>query len=108
MLTKRLNLIAICGVLSWRIFWMTMVQRSAPQVSPLLALTEGELLLLDEITAARTGNASSNSTLADYLLCIARLGGYLARAHDPPPGNIVMWRGLSRLTDTIYLRYTDY
>src|SRR5439155_10794638 len=30
---------------------------------------------------------------------IARLGGYLARANDPAPGNIVMWRGLSRLTD---------
>lgn len=34
-----------------------------------------------------------------YLIKIARLGGYLARAKDPPPGNIVMWRGLSRLTD---------
>ena len=30
---------------------------------------------------------------------IARLGGYLARAKDPPPGNIVMWRGLTRLND---------
>jgi Transposase DNA-binding len=25
--------------------------------------------------------------------------GYLARASDPPQGNIVMWRGLARLTD---------
>jgi hypothetical protein len=32
------------------------------------------------------------------LIKIAKLGGYLARANDPPPG-IVMWRGLSRLTD---------
>lgn len=23
---------------------------------------------------------------------------YLARVNDPPPGNMVMWRGLSRLT----------
>jgi len=30
---------------------------------------------------------------------IARLGGYLARANDSPPGNMVIWRGLSRLTD---------
>jgi hypothetical protein len=30
---------------------------------------------------------------------LARLGGYLARAKDTPPGNTVMWRGLSRLTD---------
>ncbi|MGH6755314.1 MAG: hypothetical protein ACREDP_24430, partial [Bradyrhizobium sp.] len=34
-----------------------------------------------------------------YLDKIARLGGYLGRASDPPPGNIVMWRGLARLTD---------
>jgi hypothetical protein len=27
------------------------------------------------------------------------MGGYLARGHDPPPGNTVMWRGLSRLMD---------
>ena len=38
-------------------------------------------------------------TLSCYLVNIPRLGGYLARASDPPPGNIVMWRGLSRLTD---------
>jgi hypothetical protein len=38
-------------------------------------------------------------TLSHYLIKIAWLGGYLARASDPPPGNTVMWRGLSRLTD---------
>jgi hypothetical protein len=38
-------------------------------------------------------------TLGTYLTNIARLGGYLARANDPSPGNMVMWRGLSRLTD---------
>ena len=30
---------------------------------------------------------------------VARLGGYLARTNDSPPGNMVMWRGLSRLID---------
>ena len=33
------------------------------------------------------------------LLQLARLGGYLARASDPPPGNTVIWRGMARLTD---------
>lgn len=37
--------------------------------------------------------------MSGYLVKIARLGGYLAHASDPSPGNIVMWRGLSRLTD---------
>ncbi|WP_292589651.1 hypothetical protein [Mesorhizobium sp.] len=37
--------------------------------------------------------------MAFYISKIARLGGYLNRTRDPPPGNIVMWRGLTRLTD---------
>lgn len=41
----------------------------------------------------------SKSTLSLYLTKLAQLGGYLARAKDPPPGNIVMWRGITRLTD---------
>ena len=93
------NLIAVCCVLGWRIFWMTMVRRATPQDSPLLALTEVEVFILDQVATTQRGNNPNNTTLADYLLRIARLGGYLARAHDPPPGNVVMWRGLSRLTD---------
>ena len=30
---------------------------------------------------------------------LARLGGYLARNSDPPPGNTVLWRGWRRLID---------
>jgi len=33
------------------------------------------------------------------LILQVHLGGYLARAHDPPPANKVMWRGWSRLAD---------
>ena len=33
------------------------------------------------------------------LVQLAKLGGYLARARDPPPGNIMIWRVISRLTD---------
>ncbi len=35
------------------------------------------------------------------LIQLARLGGYLARASDPPPGNTVIWRGMTRLTDIV-------
>ena len=37
--------------------------------------------------------------LSEYMREIARLGGYLARSHDPPPGNMIMWRGWTRLMD---------
>ncbi len=37
--------------------------------------------------------------LQDYIYLLARMGGYLARKSDPPPGNTVIWRGLSKLYD---------
>jgi hypothetical protein len=92
------NLIAVFCILSWRIFWMTMMNRVAPLVSPLVALTNVETQLLDNFfPEMRQGRKAA--TLSTYLIKIARLGGYLARTKDSPPGNMVMWRGLSRLTD---------
>jgi hypothetical protein len=93
------NLIAVFCILSWRIFWMTMMNRVAPEASPLVALTPLETRLLDELLRNDTNKRCGRRTLSVYLTKIARLGGYLARAKDPPPGNTVMWRGLSRLTD---------
>jgi hypothetical protein len=37
--------------------------------------------------------------LSHYLTKLARLGGYLARNSDPPPGNETFWRGLTRLNN---------
>jgi hypothetical protein len=91
------NLIAVFCILSWRIFWMTMMNRVAPVASPLVALTNIETHLLDRLLP--TTIERPKATLSTYLVKIARLGGYLKRAKDSPPGNMVMWRGLSRLTD---------
>ncbi|HJZ57710.1 MAG TPA: hypothetical protein VKE74_22315 [Gemmataceae bacterium] len=44
---------------------------------------------------------AARRTVAHYLVEIAKLGGYLARAKDPPPGNLVIWRGLIRLADIL-------
>ena len=93
------NLISVFCILSWRVFWMTMMNRSAPQAPAKLALTKTEIRLLDHPIEDAGKGRSQAKTLCHYLTKIARLGGYLARASDPPPGNMVMWRGLSRLTD---------
>ena len=91
---RLVNLLALFCILSWRLFWLTMLNRAAPDASPRLALTKGEVCLLDRM-AGRPSSRSPPTTLSSYLTQIARLGGYLARASDPPPGNTVMWRGWS-------------
>ena len=95
---RRVNLIAVLCILSWRIFWITMLNRTRPEANPDEAFTELEQYLLDELAPDKP-NQPRKAPLAHYIVKLARLGGYLARTHDPPPGNIVIWRGLSRLTD---------
>jgi hypothetical protein len=35
--------------------------------------------------------------LGDAIRLIARLGGYLGRASDPPPGHQLLWQGYKQL-----------
>jgi len=92
------NLIAIFCIVSWRIFWMTMIARLSPNAQPELAFTKEELEVLDAMPNNKP-NSIQNKSLSYYLNKVARLGGYMNRALDSPPGNIVMWRGLSKLAD---------
>lgn len=95
---RLVNLIAVLTILSWRIFWITMLNRTNPNAFPAEAFTDLDQYLLDELVPNQ-GSAPARPSLHHYIIKLARLGGYLARVHDPPPGNTVIWRGLSRLTD---------
>src|SRR5260370_17496242 len=92
------NMLAILCILSWRVFWVTMMNRTIPDATPELVFTPTEIYLLDQLVSDNARVAPVGNSLSVYLTKLARLGGYLARARDPPPGNIVIWRGLSRLT----------
>jgi len=75
-----------------------MLNRTRPGASPDEAFTELDQYLLDELVPDKSAR-NRTAPLANYITKPARLGGYLARAHDPPPGNTVIWGGMSRLTD---------
>ena len=96
---RLVKLIAVFCIMSWRIFWMTMLTRAAPNAPPEAALTTLEVRILHRLLPDKGAIRRHREPLGSYLTKIAKLGGYLARKKDPPPGNIVMWRGLSRLTD---------
>jgi hypothetical protein len=93
------NLMAVFCILSWRVFWLTMLNRTSPNAAPYTALASIEIGLLDRLVTDVGNRRCRSETLSFYLTKLARLGGYLARSSDPPPGNTVIWRGLSRLTD---------
>ena len=100
---RLVKLLALMIVVGWRIFWITMSARAHPDAEPETVLTSAEIAALDQINATRFRSTHiANKTLATYVLQIAMLGGYLARAHDPPPGNVVIWRGITRLQDITF------
>jgi len=63
--------------------------------------TDLEQRLLDRLvpTPEILKTPSRGSHLSPYVTKLAKLGGFLARTRDGPPGNTVIWRGLVRLTD---------
>jgi len=91
------NLIAMMCILAWRVLWLTTVNRTSPELPAKLVFTEVEMKLLERLVPAKDG--ATKKTVGRFLTLLARLGGYLNRKRDAPPGNMVLWRGMARLTD---------
>jgi len=91
------NLIAVLCIVAWRLFWLTMVNRTNPKTSVDTVFTDTEIAILNHLSGDPEQTPPRN--IAHYLLAVAKLGGYLNRKNDGPPGNAVLWRGLTRLTD---------
>lgn len=91
------NLIAVFCIIAWRVFWLTMVHRTNPKSPADAVFTQTEIKILNHLAGDSPKKPAKN--VAHYLIIVAKLGGHLARKDDGPPGNTVMWRGLTRLTD---------
>src|SRR3981189_1608329 len=61
------NLLAILCLLSWRIFWITMLNRAIPEAAPELAFTPQEIYLLDQLVSDTAKTAAMGNGLSLYL-----------------------------------------
>ena len=93
------NCIALCCVEAWRVSWLAMLSRETPGADPAAVFTQDERQLPDKATPDRKRRAQHD--LEFYVRAVARLGGYLDRASDAPPGTTVIWRGFSRLANLV-------
>jgi hypothetical protein len=93
------NCIALCCVVAWRVSWLSILSRETPGADPAAVFTHDERHLLEQTTPERKRKVPRD--LEFYVRAVARLGGYLDRASDAPPGTTVIWRGFSRLADLI-------
>ena len=87
--------IAINLVIAWRIMLMTLLGRACPELPAQILLSEIEVTVLNAF--AKQNRITPPANLGDAVRLVARLGGYLGRNNDPPPGHQIMWQGYSVL-----------
>lgn len=88
--------VAIYLVIAWRVMLMTLLGREVPGLPPEVLFTDIELEVLTAYAATRR-DLKPPTRLGAAVHLVARLGGYLGRKRDPPPGHQVLWTGYSEL-----------
>ncbi|CAB3773763.1 IS4 family transposase ISLpn5 [Paraburkholderia humisilvae] len=88
---------ALFAVISWRILYATLLARLDGDLPCEVLLQRVEWRALYCRMHGTTKLPPQPPSLAQVVLWIARLGGYLARKHDRPPGPTVIWRGFFAL-----------
>jgi len=91
--------LTVMSIVAWRLFMITLIARTDPDTpcSTLLANHEWKVLFLK--TNKKKPLPQKPPSIGDAVIWVAKLGGYLARKSDGPPGTITLWRGWKRLTD---------
>ncbi len=84
-----MRLLGLLSPLAVRLLQVRAYARSEPER---LAHEVIDPLMLAVLTQ-RCGGSPATMTLATFWTEVARLGGYLARRHDGPPGWRTIWKG---------------
>jgi hypothetical protein len=83
--------IAINLVIAWRIMLMTLLGRETPELPAEVLFSDIELRTLRAY--AKKKRMKPPSSLGEAVRLVAKIGGYLGRNNDPPPGHQLLWRG---------------
>ncbi len=90
--------LAIYLIVAWRVFYVMMLGRECPTVSCETVFAPEEWKALYTIVK-KSPLPKQPPTLAEVLVMVASLGGYLNRKGDGPPGPQSTWIGMQRLKD---------
>jgi hypothetical protein len=89
----------VMSIVAWRLFMITLIARTDPDTPCTNFLAEHEWQVLFRKTHKNQTPPIRPPPAGDVVVWIAKLGGFLARKGDGPPGTITLWRGWKRLAD---------
>lgn len=85
-------LLSVYSVIAWKVLELRELARRDAHCSPDVLLSETERSILETKFPELTDNGAQA-----YAIAVAKIGGYLDRSSDPPPGWETMWKGLKKL-----------
>lgn len=91
--------LALDAVVAWRVLYLTMLARAAPDLPCTAVLEPHEWQALYAFHHRTPRLPDPLPSLRQTVGWIAQLGGFLARKSDGDPGPMSLWRGLQRLAD---------
>jgi hypothetical protein len=90
------RLLAINMVIAWRLHLMTLLGREVPDMPAETIFSNLEIRCMRLF--AQNHRLPPPADLGAAVLLVAKLGGYINRGNDPPPGAEVLCRGFIRLS----------
>jgi len=78
---------------------VTLIARTNPEAPCSTFLADHEWRVLFLKANRNKAIPKKPPSIGDVVIWAAKLGGYLARRSDGPPGTIALWRGWKRLAD---------
>jgi hypothetical protein len=93
------SLIALFLIIAWRIQYVMKLGRSCPEISTEMVFSASEWKSTYKVLNKNSKLPTKPPSLSEFIIMIAKLGGYLNRKNDPPPGPKAMWIGFNRMSD---------
>ena len=95
---RLIRFLTLSSIVAWRLYWLTHINRQAPQAPCTTVLAEHEWRALYASINRTTVPPPQMPTVGQAVRWIAQLGGFLGRKGDGEPGPTAIWRGWQRLS----------
>lgn len=108
-LKRYLAAFAISAVVAWRIEYLKMAARNDPQASCSKYCTQQEWVPVVTFLEKKKPEIQNPPTISEFVSMVARLGGYINKKAQGPPGSRTLWRGMKRVSAIVeaYQIFTD-
>ena len=97
---RLLPCLALYMIITWRVLFTLMLGRACPEMDCEILFDHQEWQAA-YIVIKRSLPPLTPPSLGEMIVMVAKLGGYLGRKHDSPPGPKAMWVGFQRLREYV-------